>query len=101
MSTISVIGRECTTEEHFTAMLTQSLGFPEVRRPPGESDERFLIRRLEPLKWCSRHWALAHLDRLPPKLLELAAMQICNAAADYCQDRACERHERERQEAAR
>jgi hypothetical protein len=91
-ATIPVIGQGCTTDERFTRMIAHGLGLPELYRAPGETDRQFLIRRLAQLQWINRHWAHARLDLLTPDLLALAAMQICNYAADYCQDRICERN---------
>jgi hypothetical protein len=89
--TVPIIGRGCTTAERFTFQLVQCLGYPTLEREPNETDDRFLIRRLNQLKVYSRHWALATLETLTPDLLNLAAMQICDAAANYAQDRNCER----------
>jgi hypothetical protein len=91
VSAIPVIGRGCRSDAVFTREIARALGLPELLREPGETDERFLIRRLAQIQWCSRHWAHADLDALSPDLLALAAMQICTAGADYCQDRIAER----------
>jgi hypothetical protein len=91
MSAVAVIGRGCRSDAFFTQTIAQSLGLPELRRQPGEADERFLVRRLAQIQWCNRHWAHCDLARLSPDLLALAATQICAAAADYCQDRIAER----------
>jgi hypothetical protein len=96
-SRLRQIGRECTTEAFFTEMLARQLGQPGLTRAPGEGDSAWLIRRLDQLKWISRHWINAQLERLSPEELQIAAMQICHTAADYCQDRAVERDYRARQ----
>ncbi|HLJ39489.1 MAG TPA: hypothetical protein VKT54_13875 [Steroidobacteraceae bacterium] len=98
MSGIAIIGRGCRSDAAFTREIARALGLPELPREPGETDERYLIRRLSQIQWCNRHWAHADLYALSPDLLALAAMQICAAAADYCQDRTAERMQRVRQE---
>jgi hypothetical protein len=87
---VPIIGRGCFTGESFTARIAEALGYKRPRRGPDETDAQFLIRRLKPLQFYSRHWANADLESLDPALLELAAMQICSAAADTAQDRVCE-----------
>ena len=95
--TVPIIGRghlEAVTRESFTTHIAQALELPTLHREGQESDEQYLIRRLNQLKRYNRHWAHATLECLPPDLLKLAAMQICNAAADHAQDRMCERVQR-------
>lgn len=98
MSAIRIIGRGCRSDAVFTVQIAQALELPELHQDPGETDERYLIRRLAQLQWCSRHWAHADLGALSPDLLVLAAMQICSAAADYCQDRTAESMHRVREQ---
>lgn len=87
---VPIIGRghvEAVTRESFTARIAEALELPTLCRGPRESDEQFLICRLNQLKAYNRHWALASLESLTPEMLKLAALQICNAAADHAQDR--------------
>ena len=88
--TVPIIGRGCITAEHFTREIARVLGYPQLQRAPDETDEAFLIRRLEQLKFWSRPWANCRLESLSPDLLRLAAMQICDCAANAAQDRVCE-----------
>ena len=90
------IGQRCTTGEHFTSQLARALRLPELARAPDESDRDWLIRRVDQLKFISRHWSLTDLSPLDDETLALAASQICNACADYCQDKIAERLNRER-----
>jgi hypothetical protein len=99
--TVPIIGRGCTTAECFTHHIAQYLGYPRLHQEPGETEEQFLVRRLNQLKVYSRHWALATLESLTPELLELAALQICSAAANYAQDKVCEGEHRRRLEQQR
>ncbi len=90
VSNIPIIGAGGRTDEYFTADIARVLGYPALHRVPGETLEQFLIRRLAQLQLYSRPWANASLECLAPNELELAAMQICNAAANAAQDRLCE-----------
>jgi hypothetical protein len=101
MSSVPIIGRGCPSVQWFTRVLARSLGLPELHQDSGETEQQFLLRRLDQIKWCNRHWALAHLERLTPELLELAAMQICDAAANYCQDKGVERDQQRKMMEAR
>lgn len=94
---VAIIGRGCTIAESFTHHIATFLGYPRLQRESDETENQFLIRRLNQLKVYSRHWALSNLDSLSPDLLSLAAMQICDAAANFAQDRNCERAHREAQ----
>jgi hypothetical protein len=94
---VPIIGRghvETVSSESFTTHVARALELPALNREPQESEEQYLIRRLNQLKPYNRHWAHATLECLPPDLLKLAALQICNAAADHAQDRACTRARR-------
>lgn len=90
------IGQRCATDEHFTSKLARALDLPQLSRLPGESDRAWLIRRVDQLKWISRHWQEADLSALDDETLALAASQICGASADYCQDKIAERLNRAR-----
>jgi AcrR family transcriptional regulator len=90
------IGQRCTTNEHFTSELARALELPHLIRTPDESDRAWLIRRVDQLKWISRHWHATDLSLLDDEALSLAASQICNACADYCQDKVAERLNRAR-----
>lgn len=90
------IGQRCTTNEHFTSGLARALDLPTLSRAPEESDRDWLIRRVDQLKWISRHWNETDLSRLDEETLALATSQICNACADYCQDKIAERVNRAR-----
>jgi hypothetical protein len=92
---VPIIGRGCTTAESFTHHIAEYLRYPTLRRLPDETDGQFLVRRLDQLKVYSRHWSLANLESLTPDLLNLAAIQICSAAANYAQDQVCERAKKE------
>lgn len=91
MTTINTIGRGCTYSEVFTSNIYRCLDLAPPVREAEESDEAFLIRRLKPIQWISRRWMRADLEALSPDRLDIAAQQICAAAADYCQDRIAER----------
>jgi hypothetical protein len=91
----SIIRPSCVTEEHFTWELNYQLDVPQLSRLPDEDERQFLIRRLKPLQWISRHWSETDLGRLSDRELDIAANQICNAAANYCQDRGTEKMLRE------
>jgi hypothetical protein len=93
---IDFIGQPCTTIEAFTSMLARALDLPELTRASGETDREWLIRRVDPLKWTSRNWKETDLSKLDDQELNLAASQICDACADYCQDKIAERWNRER-----
>jgi hypothetical protein len=99
--TVPIIGRGCTTAECFTHHVAQYLGYPRLHQEPGETEGQFLVRRLNQLKVYSRHWAQASLESLTPDLLALAAMQICDAAANFAQDKVCEGEHRRRLEQQR
>lgn len=90
------IGQRCTTDEAFTSRLVCALDLPALTRTPGESDREWLIRRVDQLKWVSRHWNETDLSLLDDEKLALAASQICSACADYCQDKLAERMNRAR-----
>lgn len=95
--TVPIIGRghiEALTRESFTRHIAHALGLPTLHQEPPETDEQFLIRRLDQIKFVSRYWSQTRLESLTPGLLNLAAMQICDAAANYAQDRICERAQR-------
>lgn len=94
MSQIPIIGRGCTTEPHFTAEICRVLELPHPQRLPEETDQQYLVRRLQVIQWISRQWMKAPLEVLSSEELRVAAMQICNQAADYCQDRNAEHIER-------
>jgi hypothetical protein len=94
VSRIPLIGRRCTTEPHFTAHICRFLKLEHPQRLPEETDQQYLSRRLQVLQWISRQWMRADLAALSPEELRTAAVQICNQAADYCQDRAAERAQR-------
>jgi hypothetical protein len=94
---VPIIGRgnfDALTRETFTRHIAQALGLPTLHKEPLESDQQYLIRRLDQIKFVSRHWSMARLDSIAPELFRLAAMQICDAAANYAQDRSCERAQR-------
>jgi hypothetical protein len=90
------IGQLCTTDEHLTSKLARTLDLPKLTRAPDESDRDWLIRRVDQLKWISRHWNETDLSLLDGETLALAASQICNACADYCQDKIAEHLNRAR-----
>ena len=83
----STMRPSCVTEEHFTFELHRNLGLPQVHRLLTDTDRTFLIRWIKPLQCISRQWNRAELERLTDIELDIAANQICHAAADYCQDR--------------
>ena len=91
-----MVGRGCVTDDMFTSQLCANLGLPHPERGPGEPEPAYLIRRLDALKWVSRQWAHARLEELPVDELHVAAIQICNQAADYAQDLSTHRSERMR-----
>ena len=90
------VGQRCTTNESFTRMLCEKFKWPVPEREPGETDDAFLGRRVEHLKVYCPQWASVDLTKLSHDELELAASQICNAAADYGQTQIAERMARER-----
>jgi hypothetical protein len=92
---VPIIGRGCRFDASFTHHIARSLGLVELHQEPDESEVQFLVRRLTQIQWVSRHWARSNLQKLDADLLKVAAVQICNAAADYCQDRIAERLHRE------
>jgi hypothetical protein len=96
MTSTPHVGQLSTTNENFTRMLCEKLKWPVPVRKPGETDDTFLARRVEHLKVYSPQWASVDLTKLSHDELELAASQICNAAADYGQTQIAERLARER-----
>lgn len=90
-ATIHRIGRRCTTDEHFTSELARQLALPALFRLNGEPERDWLIRRVDQLRWASLRWERVDLGKLAPKELEIAAEQICEAAAVYCLTRGAER----------
>jgi hypothetical protein len=95
--TVPIIGRGCITDAGFSRTIAQSLGLPTLTALPDETEGAFLVRRLNQIKFVSRYWANTSLESLAPEWLTLAAMQICDAGANYAQDRICERVMREKQ----
>jgi hypothetical protein len=85
-ASVTVIGREITTNAFFTEHVARTLGLPQLCPMAGESGSEYLMRRLKQLQWCSRAWGRCDLEALSPALFELAAQQICYCAADMAQD---------------
>ena len=71
--------------------LCETPKWPVPNREPGETDDTFLARRVQHLKVYSPQWATVDLTKLSHDELELAASQICNAAADNSQSYVAER----------
>jgi hypothetical protein len=65
------IGQHCRTDEHFTCKLARALDLPKLTRAPDESDRDWLIRRVDQLKWISRHWNETDLSLLDGETLAL------------------------------
>jgi hypothetical protein len=97
---VPIIGRgnlAALTRESFTSHIAQALGLPRLHQESPETDAQYLIRRLNQIKFVSRYWSLTRLESLTQDLFNLAAMQICDAAANYAQDRNYERAQKEAQ----
>jgi hypothetical protein len=87
---LPIVRRDCGTDADPAARMAAAIDLPELHKLEGETDRRFLIRKLNRLKSLNPRWATSDLHLFSMDVLKLAAQQINESAEAYAQTLAAE-----------